>query len=280
MKFLICAPPYNDKSAGIVVLHELHQDMVKLGYDAHLCIFGNTAVNKMMFTSKTDLQDAVDNGIVIYPEVITGNPLGAKRVVRYFLNKEGAASGNPVNAGENDFILAFYPIYHAKPHAILTKEATNPVFHDRDALPWHERTLDCTYIGKGAFYCQCDVIEGTTEITRNWPETKQELADLLRKTRFVYMYDNMTALITDAVRCGAIPVFLLDYPFNINERNSNYWGEVPAGILDGKEVFVPHAYKQVRQNYLDVIDYVAAQHSFFLGGVVEQMKRHFSDDLS
>ena len=99
MKFLICAPPYNDKSAGIVVLHELHQDMVNLGYDAHLCIFQNTAFSRMMFTSKTDLQDIVDNGIVIYPEVIRGNPLRAKRVVRYFLNREGAASGNPVDIG-------------------------------------------------------------------------------------------------------------------------------------------------------------------------------------
>ena len=277
MKFLICAPPYNDKSAGIVVLHELHQEMVNLGIDAHLCIFGNTAVNKMMFTSKTDLQDAVDNGIVIYPEVITGNPLGAKRVVRYFLNKEGAASGNPVHAGANDFILAFSPIYHAKPHAILTKEATNPVFHDRDALPWHERTLDCTYIGKGAFYTQCAVIEQTTEITRSWPESKQELADLLRNTRFVYMYDNMTALITDAIRCGAIPVFLLDYPFTFKEMHGNYYGEVPCGIPAGKEIIVHVEYEQLRRDYLSKIDYVAAQHLEILGGVVEQIKRHFSE---
>lgn len=280
MKFLICAPPYTDKSAGIVVLHELHQEMVKLGYDAHLAIFIPFTETQTRYHGPADIADIIENGIVIYPEVITGNPLGAKRVVRYFLSKEGAASGNPVHAGANDFILAFSPIYHAKPHAILTKEATNPVFHDRDALPWHERTLDCTYIGKGAFYTQCAVIEQTTEITRNWPETKQELADLLRKTRFVYMYDNMTALRTDAIRCGAVPVFLLDYPFTFKEVHGDYFGEVPCGMIVDNQIIVPLEYDQIRRDYLSKINYVAAQHLEILGGVVEQIKRHFSGDLS
>ena len=280
MKFLICAPEYNDKSAGVVVLHELRDKMVKLGYDAHLCIFYRYDEHNTRWHGPEDLMDIIENGIVIYPEVVTGNPLKAKRVVRYFLNKEYAASGNPVNAGADDFILAFSPLYHRKPHAILTKEATNPLFHDINTFPWHQRTLDCTYIGKGAFYTQCDVIEGTTEITRKWPETKHELADLLRKTRFLYLYDNMTALITDAVRCGAVPVFLLDYPFTMDEMNSNYYGEVPAAIIYGKDVLVHCEYDEVRNDYLSKIDYVAAQHLEILGGVVEQIKSHFSGDLS
>lgn len=275
MKFLICAPPYNDKSAGIVVLHELHENLLKIGVDAHLAVFVPHTQTETRYYGPADMADILENGIVVYPEVITGNPLGAKKVVRYFLNREGAASGNPVNAGENDFILAFYPLYHKKPHAILAKEATNPVFNDEGALPWHERMLDCTYVGKGAFYNQCDVIEGTTEITRQWPETKQELADLLKKTRFIYMYDTMTAMITDAIRCGAIPVFLMYYPYNLTEMNSNYYGEVPMGIPVPGEIIVPTEYEQIRKDYLSKIDYVAAQHLEILGGVVEQIKQHF-----
>jgi hypothetical protein len=94
------------------------------------------------------------------------------------------------------------------------------------------------------------------------------------------MYDNMTALITDAVRCGAIPVFLLNYPFTFKEMHGNYFGEIPCGIPAGKEIIVHVEYEQVRRDYLAKIDYVAAQHLEILGGVVEQMKSHFSGDLS
>lgn len=275
MKFLICAPPYNEKSGGIVVLHDLRKEMVDLGYDAHLAIFTPVTTTQTRYDSTTDIQDVVENGVVIYPEVITGNPLGAKRVVRYFLNKEGAASGNKVEAGENDFILAFSKIYHPNPHAILPKEVSNPLFNTDGSEYVLDRTIDCTYIGKGSLYAECPVIEGTTEITRTWPETKQELADLLKKTRFLFMYDTMTAMITDSLRCGAIPVILMFKPYPENEIDNNYFGKIPRAIVQNGNVFIPPDFDQIRANYLGKIDYVAAQHSEILGGVVEQIKHHF-----
>ena len=277
MKFLICAPPYNDKSGGIVVLHELQKEMTDLGYDAHLAIFVPHTETQTRYYGPAYMEDILENGIVVYPEVITGNPLGAKRVVRYFLNKEGFASGNKVEAGENDFIMTFSRIYRPDAHAVLTKEATNPAFNTDGSEYVLDRTIDCTYIGKGKLYGDCRVVEGTTEITRTWPETKQELADLLKKTRFLFMYDTMTAMITDSLRCGAIPVILMFKPFSEEEIDTNYFGKVPRATVQNGNVFIPNDFDQTRANYLGKIDYVATQHSKILGEVIEQIKRHFQN---
>ena len=51
------------------------------------------------FPGKFDLSDL----IVIYPEIVFGNPLGAKNVVRWFLHNPGFFSGK-IYYGQNTLI--------------------------------------------------------------------------------------------------------------------------------------------------------------------------------
>lgn len=46
------------------------------------------------------------------------------------------------------------------------------------------------------------------EITRQWPATRPELAELLKQTRILYTYDNYTALTTEASRGGCKVLYL------------------------------------------------------------------------
>jgi hypothetical protein len=48
----------------------------------------------------------IDDSIVVYPEIIEGNPLGAKKVVRWLLNKPGAITGS-TSFGFGDLILHY-----------------------------------------------------------------------------------------------------------------------------------------------------------------------------
>ena len=112
MKFVVSAPPYTDKSAGVVMLYLLRDELKGLGYDAEIVLFDT-------------IKPISDDTIVIYPEVIEGNPLKAKNVVRYFLNREGLASGNRVNPSSDDFILAFNASFMKVPKPLLdTKNLT------------------------------------------------------------------------------------------------------------------------------------------------------------
>ena len=234
MKFVVTAPPYNDKSAGIVMLYTLCDELKRQGYEAELMQFDKPIA-------------IADNEIVIYPEVIDGNPLRAKNVVRYYLNREGMASGNKVNASPNDFILAFNKLYHPNPHAVIRVENLNPHCFFGTKVTF-DRKLDCTYIGKGSMYSdQCKVVGGTIEITRTAPEHKEGLADLLRQTRFFFTYDICTALTSEAIICGAIVVPLLFHPYKAEEL------EYPFGLIEGNSIKIPNEYEQKRGAFIAML---------------------------
>lgn len=121
--FIIYAPSYDELSGGITVLHKLCDLINELGYSAKIwpyhhvpllrfvrgsgfkfalirtfkniinSIRGRGRKNFRLGQKKHDktvlagLQDLRDNTIVIYPEIVYGNPLDAKNVVRWWLYK-------------------------------------------------------------------------------------------------------------------------------------------------------------------------------------------------
>ena len=97
MDFIIGSPPYNENSGGLVALYSLNDAINSLGRN---CIVVN-------YVSK-EIKDLVkDHTFVIYPEIIYGNPLEAKNVIRWQLNKPGFISGDETSWGENDIIAYF-----------------------------------------------------------------------------------------------------------------------------------------------------------------------------
>jgi hypothetical protein len=135
INFIIYTHRYNDDTGGIVVLHKLCHLLNELGFKAYLWpsyrpIFNNRipfkSVRKILkyyrkefhrsfstnsnwntpIASKTHLKDS----IVIYPEVVDGNPLKAKNVVRWLLHKPGFHSGS-VNYGKNELIFFYLKAY-------------------------------------------------------------------------------------------------------------------------------------------------------------------------
>lgn len=261
-EFLLVTPPYYKGSAGNALMHSLCHELCVNGYKAHI-VFVNTHRKPFEYyyekqsdgyapgllhteVSEENYSEYIDgvakNGIVIYPEIISGNPLNAKHVVRYFLNFDGALTGEKSEYAETDYLLAYSPIFIDKYHALLSKPITDSVFNSDDCLASAERTLDLTYIGKGDKHCECHVIDGTVEITRDWPKTKAELATLLKQTRYFYSWDSISATNLDALLCGATVVLLQDAQIE-RERlrySENAFGTYPFlyGKSDGKKVLI------------------------------------------
>lgn len=226
-KFLIVTPAYTPKSAGIVVMHQLCHDLNALGYPAAVVLsdvkdvtYSNSPkyygpdLHYYAINGEAELQKFIHEGIVVYPEIVKGNPLKANKVVRYVLNTEGFVAQNQMHESPSDFILSYSPVYRKDPHAFLTKIPFNPIFNAENTLPALDRTLDITYVGKGDTYGECFTVPGTLEITRIYPKTKQELALLFRNTRYFFTWDYRSAVITEAILSGAIPVFMSPAPFS------------------------------------------------------------------
>lgn len=247
--FLIVSPPYTEKSAGVRCLHELCDALIRNGYDSHIIIidfsgsklfysndskfFSNSLLSSNMEISIANdadfLADLSNNGVVIYPEIIIGNPLNANNVVRYFLNSDGAVTG--VNSGykSDDFCLAFSRNFFDNPDHVLCKPFIHRDINDIGSSPWGERNMDVTYIGKGGGYGDCVRVKNSLEIDRDYPKSKEELAIILKNTRYFYSWDNISSTNTDAIMCGARLVLLQDKPNNrlsIKEQYSEF-GKMP-----------------------------------------------------
>ena len=133
MNFIICAPDYNPQSGGIIVLHYLCHLLNSLGFNAYITrepgnfeisrfnlrrpilllireYLRNTttvSTNSFFNTPKLSNLEALklaqqDSTIVIYGEMVFGNPLAAKNVLRYLLHIPGNRSG-VIYYGVNEF---------------------------------------------------------------------------------------------------------------------------------------------------------------------------------
>ncbi len=244
--FLIASPPYNRIFAGVQVLHDLCHELNVLGYNAAIIFFhsgdGLEKPYQWALSNRPDLYveghqrhqlpmenpqkviaDFLQNGIMIYPEIIKGNPIGAKRVVRYLLVKENLGVNHYEADYPGDFICAFSKLFHKKPHHTLFKVTTPDFMNTEDTVPWSERKMDATYFGKGPKYVECNVIPDTVLIERDWPKDQKQLAVMLKSTRFLFSFDGCSGIHTDAMMCGAVPVILHEKQLTRSELNN---GEV------------------------------------------------------
>ncbi len=195
--YVIWTPDYRNNSNGIKVLHKLCHLLNEKGEKAEIYIpsqFPQT-VNPQWNTPIYKKNYAGIDDIVIYPDITVGNPLGAVKKVRYLLNKPGVMGGPTVF--DNELIFTFHKEYYDAP--ILYIPTIEPELFNNDTPV--ERKRNCFYIGKGKDVPKINT-EGMTEITSEWPSTRKELADLLRKSETFYTYDFNTALILEAKLCG------------------------------------------------------------------------------
>ena len=235
MKFIVLARPYNPKSQGCVLLHKLAHTLNKLGHEAALLFFnGYGNQTEAYFTTDRNfycsdfiyknIQDLnawkkfKEKAIIVYPEIISGNPLNGDYVVRYLLNREGfIKKGVMINPSISDFILTHSYHYHQSPDFHLFNYQGNQLFNTMGTKNFYERKIDLTYIGKGSKYTKCFKVNDTIEVTREWPTNKLELANLFKNSRFIYTWDCITATVMDAILCGAFPIFMTYAPLTKNE---------------------------------------------------------------
>lgn len=292
-RFVIYAPVYSDKSAGVKMLHVLCDALNRRGYQTVVCFMINGQVvisnNPLNYgpdlkwyalTDHMELRQFIKEGIVVYPEIVSGNPLNAKQVVRYMLNGEGIVAKNKTQASVDDFILAFSASYHPNPHAILNKVSHYEGFNTEGALPTMERNMDLTYIGKGDGYGDCPIVPGSVELTRTWPKNKAELAILLKNTRYFYTWDWCTQTVTDAMLCGAIPVYLSLAPYNsfdeLHPGEAAYEIRASAKIEKGTVLLdIPEDYDARIQRFLARYRDALSAFENNVDRVILQMVQHF-----
>jgi hypothetical protein len=234
-KFLIASSQFIPQSGGVRVLHDLCDTLNRLGYEAGIAFYhgGNAKeqnfqwaisnypgsykpnmLYKQWDTSQPDreIREYLAEAIMIYPDLIIGNPLSAPRVVRYLLNRNE-------DSFADDFVLSFSKMYAEQFHATLFSVFSEDAIHANQSKHWSERTIDLTYIGKGDNFIETHKIPDTIILERAWPSDKQQLGILLRNSRFMFSWDCVSSTNLDAMICGCIPVLLHDRQINRIDLN-------------------------------------------------------------
>lgn len=225
--FYIVSPDYTRQSAGIKALHLLCHALNRTGHSAFIVRqnffevtpFKKTEVHPDLLTpplTRAAYDHHLEQGlvpIVVYPEVISGNPLNAAVVVRYVLNFPGLLGGDKVYAPE-EFVIAYSKKLAdaagvgADRVLFIPASDTNIFYRGPEGSP---RSGTCFYADKYRKVHNgqlLPVTEGSTEITRGiGSQTPTEVAELLRRSELFYTYEN-SAIAIEAILCGCPTVFL------------------------------------------------------------------------
>lgn len=267
--YYIVAPRYIGTSAGIRALHLLCHWLNLKGERAFMALQYVELGPNVSFDLQTPIltPEIVDyhyqqglQPIVIYPEVVAGNPLEADCVVRWLLNFPGLLGGNnSYPASEmligfsktlSDSVGEHVPVMHIP---VINESVFNPgkTPQPRKGSAFYAMKYKVVHDGK-VFGIPPDAIE----ITRDLPnsQTPEEIAQILRSVEALYVFEN-TALATEAVLCGCPAVFMpntwLDEPIALNELGWDgfAWGNDPAEIERARQT-VP----QGQLNYQRLVD--------------------------
>jgi hypothetical protein len=230
--YYIVAPFYTPSSAGIRLLYLLCHHLNLKGFQAYIMRdFYHENHEGVFDLLAPEVTDDIANyhfkqnrtPIIVYPEVIPGNPVNGPVVCRYVLNYPGFLGGDKTYA-QDELIFAFSEtlaksVPDRNPTILYMPICDTNIFYPpNDPAP--KRTKKCFYaskylnVHKGKLF---EITKDCFEITRQLPDslTQLELADLLRESEILYCYEDST-IATEATLCGC-PVVFIPNEFMQNE---------------------------------------------------------------
>jgi len=206
-KYIIWSPQFQANIGGITVLHKLCHLLNKNGNQAYLWPSDdnfNIYLTNGKYISPLANPDDVTESIIIYPEIVSGNPLGGKNVVRWLLNKPGVVGGNGIYS-ENDLIFyysnAFAENFFNRDYLQII-ELYEGLYKDYQL----ERSGSCFVKRKGKNREIVHDLSDSIEIHDSTPSRK--LADLFNCKKYFFSYDDATFLSLQAAMCGCISIVI------------------------------------------------------------------------
>ncbi|GMR18051.1 MAG: hypothetical protein BMS9Abin33_0452 [Gammaproteobacteria bacterium] len=243
-KFLIVSPPYDERVGGAIVLHKLSAILNELGYESYLHPYhkrygldnksfarkwfrkmkdryrhrrgdyGRYKVNPVFDTPVLHVADdsLLREFVVVYPEIVSGNPLNSQRVVRWFLHNPGFHTGR-TNYGENELFFKYHSgIEDFYSSGSLVSNNVLTVIH----CPLEDYNLnDVPSDREGTAYClrkgklkpiQHD-LNGSVLIDG---KSNSEIASIFKRVKTFISYDTYTAYSIFAVLCGCESIVVPD----------------------------------------------------------------------
>lgn len=223
-KYIIFAPPLT-KNNGVRALYTLHDVLRSRGYEAFMyCPEEELSQYHYMNTISAQTRHS---DIIVYPEVVRGNPLRFQNVVRYVLYYPGVFGDGTISYHQSENVFTWDLPYYSAPCLLLPCMDTTLFYNNGE-----EKTVDCYFVHKKGMWRKVPEIAGLIEINMTYPETRDELAALLRKTRTLYSFDEKSMLNIEAKCCGAVVKIVTEDGFRDCDDWDCYSSDIPRQQLD------------------------------------------------
>lgn len=255
MKFIICAPRYEATSGGSIVLHKLAAILSDIGHEALLWPLHKVWVSASPFSRhwwqkytyaatriyrphyagrpgtevKFARESDISNSIVIYPEILHANPLGAQRYLRWILYKQHI---DTTSVEPGDLYFCYQDAFNnqhneSKYGGILNVCDFMLDIYRKTNLSSRHGT--CYMIRKGRARNDLPSFHGKLVLDGM---NHQRIANIFNRTQYCYFYDLYTIYSTYAAICGCIPI-VVPMPGVTNETWEPNGGKKP-GIAYGE----------------------------------------------
>lgn len=208
-KFLIKIDDFDNTSGGIVAMHKLCNDINFLGRTAYVTAKNSNKKINAPFIGSIEMN--IDEWVVIYPEIVVGNPYKFKHVARWILNTPGmCGGGNAQNFYDakmpSDLIYKYSNFfkYDGEIHGHLRSTFIDyELFHNKHMT----RDIDsCFFVKKNG--CKKIIHPQQSIDFAQFQHDWHLAANVLNRTKYFYCYDNECFWVTIAALCGCIPIVI------------------------------------------------------------------------
>lgn len=197
-----------------------------------------------------------DDTIVVYPDVIYGNFLRAKHVVRWFLYHNRFSDEVDKAYGKNDMFVCYREIFNDDKLNPTRRKLRTPYFdwETYKQTNFGQRSGTCYIVRKGAKrpdlpeHFDGRVVDDLSE---------KEKVKFFNQCEFCICYDLQTAYTTIAAVCGCIPIVIPEEGKTWRDYKDE--GEKPLGVAWGTTPELIEYAKETRQLLLDKIALNEAQ---------------------
>jgi hypothetical protein len=250
-EFIIWCGSFDDKVGGIIALYELCQRLDEVGSSAMiwpdrkpLTLAGSSFRSLATYFLKVGpfrrrlgphgarvaSRRHLSRAILIYPEVVAGNPLGGRNVVRWLLHKPGYQTGK-AEYGDEDLFFCHNPAFNdatRNPEGkILRVTLVNEAYRQTNFGP---RSGAAFLVRKGSRRDQ-DAHPADAVNVDNLSHA--ERAAVFNRVRYLYSYDPYSFLVVYAALCGCTPIVIPEPGISEEAWQPNV--ERRLGIAYGKD---------------------------------------------
>ncbi|WP_462150947.1 hypothetical protein [Pseudoalteromonas xiamenensis] len=191
---------------GAIAIHRLCDLLNQEGCEAYLWSSRNYPIKKCdEFNTPELITNELNDFIVVYMDVVSGNPVGCPNVVRWFLNKPGFFTEH-INYGVNELYFHFqevfkHPLYPSENLLYVVYFLKNIYFNKN----LKNRAGSCYMLRKGRGR---KIIHDLTDSILIDDKGHQEIADIFNSRKYFYCYDLHSAYTYFASLCGCTPIVI------------------------------------------------------------------------